>query len=245
MIKCTFDGGFEFNKVHGFHGLSSMYPSDFYEDKGQTLDGTKYWLFIDMPELIGRRKEEVKSAKEQGIKIISLFYDESRFPFVDTLVAEELVDMFILFDKKYKDRFSVHTYISDFYLSETPFPVFNNERNGKQCYFGHKLFGRTFPDKCKHIRGNTIKDVYYMASMHSKGYVTSEGKGEAGEVAYQNKAKYLEMLFCGLQVECQNGIETFNYEQYKNRKITESDIEEMRKINNKVKSDIFKQITSL
>ena len=245
MIKCTFDGGFHFNKTHGFQGLQSMYPSDFYEDKGQTLVGTKYWLFIDMPEEIGRRQAEVKLAKKDGIKVISLFYDESRFPFVDGLVGEGLIDMFILFDKKYQNRFSTPTYISDFYLLETPFPPFNGDSNGKQCYFGHKLYGRTLPTECDHINGNTLEDVYSTASTYSKGYVTSEGKGERGEVVYQNKAKYVEMLFCGLQVECQNGVETFNYEQYKNREITEDDINEMRIINNKEKSDVYNQITSL
>lgn len=244
MIKCTFDSGFHFNKTHGFQGLQST-SSDFYEDKGQTLVGTKYWLFIDMPEEIGKRQVEVKLAKKEGIKIISLFYDESRFPFVDGLVNMGLIDMFILFDKKYQDRFPIPTYISDFYLSETPFPPFGGERNGEQCYFGHKLYGRTLPVECNHINGSTLEDVYRTASTHSRGYVTSEGKGERGEVVYQNKAKYLEMLFCGLQVECQNGVETFNYEQYKNKVITKDDLRMMYRINNMVKHDIYKQITNL
>jgi hypothetical protein len=245
MIKCTFDGGFHFNKIHGFRGLQSKYPSEFYEDKGKTLNGTKYWLFIDVPETIQSRKSEVKLAKEQEIKIISLFYDEARFPFVDRLVSENLIDMFILFDKRYQDRFPVTTHISDFYLSETVFPPLKKERNGKQCYFGHKLYGRTFPPECEHIKGGTLNDVYNIASTYSKGYVTSEGRGENGQVAYQNKAKYLEMLFCGLQVICQNGIETLNYEQYKDKPITEGDLENMRKTNDKVRKDIFEKITSL
>lgn len=245
MIKCTFDAGFHFNKTHGFQGLQSMYPSEFYEDTGQTLEGTKYWLFIDMPEEIGRREVEVRLAKEQGVKIISLFYDESRFPFVDRLVSMGLIDMFILFDKKYQDRFPISTYISDFYLLETPFPLYNKERNGKQCYFGHRLYGRTLPPECEHVMGDTLEDVYSLSSTHSRGYVTSEGKGERGEVVYQNKAKYVEMLFCGLQVECQNGVETINYEQYKNKEITEDDLVEIHKTNDKIKRDVFKQITSL
>ena len=245
MIKCTFDGGFHFNEIHGFYGLHSVSPTEFYKDEGQTLDGTKYWLFIDMPETIGSRKMEVELAKKQGIKIISLFYDESRFPYVDRLVSENLIDMFILFDKKYQNRFPVTTYISDFYLSESSFPPFNVIRNGEQCYFGHKLFGRTLPIKCNHIVGDTLENVYRIASAHSRGYVTSEGKGERGEVVYQNKAKYLEMIFCGLQVQCQNGVDTINYEKYKDKVITKDDLNEIHEINNKVKHGVYNQIVNL
>ena len=245
MIKCTFDGGFEFNKVHGFYGLHSMYPSDFYEDKGQTLEGTKYWLFIDIPEEIGKRKHEVKLAKKKGIKIISLFYDESRFPFVDKLVDEKLIDKFILFDKKYQNRFPIDTFISDFYVDESVFPLFNKDKNGKMCYFGNRLFDKVLPKDCKYIRGKNLKELYEIACIHSKGYVPSTGKGENGGIGYQNKAKFIEMILCGLKTECQKGIETINYEKYKNKKITEDDIKEICKINIKVRHDIFKQITSL
>jgi hypothetical protein len=245
MIKCTFDGSFEFNKIHGYYGLHSIKPEYFYEDKGQTLDNTKYWLFIDMPEEIGVRKNEVILAKKQGIKIVSLFYDESRFPFVDTLINENLIDMIILFDKKYQDRFPISTYISDYYLLDTHFPDYKEERNNRQCYFGHKLYGRNIPETCEYVRGNTLKDVYEIISTYSKGYITTEGKGEENDITYQNKAKFLEMIFCGLQVECQNGIETINYDKFKNKKITGNDLIELHKINNMVKLKLIEKIINL
>lgn len=245
MIKCTFDDSFEYNKLHGFHGLKEIYPSDFYEDRGVTLTGTKYWLFIDMPEVINSRKLEVIEAKKRGIKIISLFYDEARFPIVDHLISENLIDKLILFDKQYKDRFSINSYVSDYYLSDSVFPDFNMDRNGKMCYFGHKQFNRTIPQGCEHIGGRSLGELYLTASKYSKGYVASTGRGEKGNTIYHNKGKFLEMLFCGLRVECQNGLETINYEQYKNKKILESDIIDLRKINNEVRNNIFTQITNL
>jgi len=245
MIKCTFDGSFEFNKVHGFHGLHSIYPLDFYEDKGKTLEGTRYWLFIDMPEEIEKRKNEVELARKQGIKIVSLFYDEARFAIVDKLIEEGLVDKLILFDQQYENRFSIDTFVSDYYVEDSMFPELNKDRNGKMCYFGHKSFERSLPKKCKHISSHTLKGLYEIASIHSKGYVASTGRGEGGNIIYHNKAKYIEMLFCGLDVECQKGINTINYEQYKNREITEVEFEEIHKINTRVRCEILNQIKKL
>jgi hypothetical protein len=244
MIRCTFDGSFEFNRIHGFGGLKSIDPDNIYEDKGQLLKGTKHWLFIDMPETIERRKEEVKAARQKGIKIISLFYDEARFPLVDRLISEGVIDKLILFDKQYRDRFDIDVFVSDYYVEDSAFPEFHDDRNGKMCYFGHKSFDRELPDKCKHIIGANFQQLYQMASHHSRGYVASTGKGENGGIIYHNKAKFIEMLFCGLQVECQDGINTINYEEYKNKKITKESLEDLRQINHKVRVGLLSQITN-
>lgn len=245
MIKCTFDPSFEFNHVHGFLGLYSINPYAFYEDRGQTLPDTKIWLFIDMPETILQRKHEVIQAKKLGIKIISLFYDEARFPVVDLLIEQGLVDKLILFDDQYRNRFNIPTFISDYYVSEVPFDFEPQQRNGKMCYFGHKLYDRILPKSCKHISAPTLKETYQIASIHSKGYVASTGKGEHGQIIHHNKAKFIEMLFCGLQVECQMGINTLNYEHYKNKEITSSDLSTIRYINTRVREELFRQITNI
>jgi hypothetical protein len=65
------------------------------------------------------------------------------------------------------------------------------------------------------------------------------------DITYQNKAKFLEMIFCGLQVECQNGIETINYDKFKNKKITGNDLIELHKINNMVKLKLIEKIINL
>lgn len=238
MIKCTFDSSFEYNELHGFYGLKEIDPSYFYKDEGLTLNGTKYWLFIDMPEVINTRKSEVIEAKKQDIKIISLFYDEARFPIVDRLISENLIDKLILFDKQYENRFNIDSYISDYYLSDSVFPDFNENKNGKTCYFGHKQFNRELPKECEHIGGNSLSELYNKASEYTKGYVASTGKGESGGIIYHNKGKFLEMLFCGLQVECQNGLKTINYEDYKNKEINKKDIVILKKINYKVRKDL-------
>ena len=245
MIKCTFDSSFEYNKLHGFYGLYELQPTLLYEDKGVTLEGTEYWLFIDMPEVIDTRKQEVIKAKEQGIKIISLFYDEARFPIVDRLISENLIDKLILFDKQYENRFIIDSYVSDYYLLDKVFPTLNENKNGKMCYFGHKQLGRVLPQGCEHIGGRSLSELYQTVSNYSKGYAASTGMGEKGNTIYHNKGKFLEMLFCGLQVECQNGLNTLNYEEFKNKEITKFDIEVLKQINNKVKEDILQEIIKL
>ena len=245
MIKCTFDSSFEYNKIHGFYGLKEMFPSYFYEDTGKTLRGTKYWLFIDTPEAINDRKNEVIKSKKQGIKIISLFYDESRFPAVDRLISEGLIDKLILFDKQYKDRFRLDTYVSDYYLSDSVFPDFEEPRNGKMCYFGHTLYDRSLPKACRRIYEKSLSELYNKASKYTKGYVATTGAGENGGIIYHNKAKFLEMLFCGLQVLCQDGLNTINYEKFKNKEISKSDLKELHKINKFVKKKIYREIIKL
>lgn len=245
MIKCTFDSSFEYNYLHGFRGLYDMYPFSFYQDNGKTISGTKYWLFIDMPEVIDFRRKEIIEAKKENIKIISLFYDEYRFPTVDHLISENLIDKLILFDKQYSNRFNIDSYVSDYYLSDSIFPTFKDIKNGKMCYFGHKKFNRVLPQDCDYIVNNSLEELYEKASNYTKGYVFSTGKGEDGGIIYHNKGKFLEMLFCGLYVECQKGLNTINYEQFKNTKIEKSDIETLCEINRKVKESIYQEIIKL
>ena len=158
---------------------------------------------------------------------------------MDQLISDKLIDKIILFDKKYENRFSIDTLISDYYLSDMKFPDFNEERNGEMCYFGHKKYERYLPKDCVHISKNSLQGLYKEASLYTKGCVFSTGKGENGDLIYHNKAKFLEMIFCGLEVEYQEGINTINYEEYKNKKILKSDLNDLSEINNKVKSDIY------
>lgn len=247
MIKCTFDRSFPFNYEHGFLALKQhadeFGDAELYEDQGETIDGTKVWLFIDMPETIKARKAEVKEAKKQGIKIVSLFYDPARFPLVDQLIAEGLIDELILFDKNHRGRFPIPTFISDYYVNASLFPQFKEERNGKMCYFGHLQVDRELPAKCKHIKMDDFKALYEAASYHSKGWCPSSGKDEQGGILHHNKAKFIEMLFCGLEGECQKGIDTLNYNFYRGRKIDMGDVYQMSFINARVINELIKQIT--
>ena len=53
------------------------------------------------------------------------------------------------------------------------------------------------------------------------------------------------MIFCGLQVECQNGVDTINYEKYKDKVITKGDLNEIYEINNKVRYGVYNHIVNL
>jgi hypothetical protein len=245
MIKCTFDPSFEFNYTHGFKALKNINPFAFYQDKGQTQPDTKYWLFIDMPETILQRKFEVTLAKVQGIKIIAMVYDEARFPLVDLLISQGLVDKLILFDGQYRNRFNIPIFISDYYVNPDVFPALQSHRNGKMCYFGHQLYDRILPQNTDYIKKDTLEEVYLKASQYTKGYVASTGKGEHGGIIHHNKAKFIEMLFCGLKVECQMGINTLNYEHYKNKQITVDDLNSIYYINTRVREELFRQITNI
>lgn len=239
MVRCTLDLSFEYNVVHGYYSIFDL-DNRFYLDNGDFIPNTDTWLFIDMPERVVDMSDEVLLAKSEGVKIVLLFYDEIRFPIVDYLIDVGLIDKIILFDKKYQYRFPIETYISDYYVNEKAFPMNITKKYYDRCYFGSILADRIKPG-LKYIRTKHFDKLYRFVSEYKNAYAPSATDCN-GDIIHYNKGKFIEYLFCRMNVECGEGIKTINYENYKSIDIDDRLFEEIRVINKSVIEKLIKEI---
>ena len=234
MVKCIVDN-FPFNREHFFNAIKN-FDSIFYE--GDLKEGTTHILFIDLPENAFNMVNELEHYKSLGIQIVYAFYDPFRFECIDTLIGMDLVNKLVLFDKKYSNRFSVETYISDYFVNEDLFPINKvDPKYDKKCYFGH-LMNRNLDDNTDHLSIQDFKLLYKEVQQYKKAVVFDVGILSDGTIIHHNKAKYVECLMCGVPAECGDSIKTINYEQFSNA--TDININQIRSINREVIKDFTK-----
>lgn len=233
MVKCIVDE-FPFNRQHFFNTIKKN--KIFYE--GNLRENTTHILFIDIPENAFNMIDEILYYKSLGIEIVYSFYDPYRFNYVDKLIEINLVDKLILFDKKYKDRFNIDTYISDYFVNEDLFPV-NKIENiyDRKCYFGNLLNNRNLDDNTDHLIIDEFEILYKKVQQYKKVVVFDTGRLMDGTIINHNKAKFIESIMCGVPAQCDKYIDTINYNTFLNN--DNISIELIRNINQKVIKDFI------
>jgi len=155
----------------------------------------------------------LKPVKDKGIKVVICVYDPARFPYLDPLI--DYFDKIILFDQKFKNRFPIPTYISDYFLNEELFSKPPESYGNKVCYFGH-LNDRDLPEGVVHIKSDSLKALYKNVQNFNGVYVFDIGNDEKGERGkmHHNKAKAIEVLMCGRNVYAMDRIKTKAYDKF-------------------------------
>lgn len=239
-----------FSRQHMFIPL--FVTGEFYE--GELQQDTTHILFIDMVENVLLLKDYILSVKASGIKVVAAFFDEARFKTADICINNNLIDKLILFDKQYKNRFSIDTYISDYFLNEYIFPKKSDEITNNVCYFGHNQYDRILPHNItKLIDNTTYTNLYKKVQLFNGVIIYDTGKSECGnKVIHHNKAKALEALMCGVNSYSQEGIKTINYDNFLTKFDKSQDIvpisftqEDIMILNRKVIAEFINQIRIL
>lgn len=209
--KFSDDPNLCFSRQHMFIPLTQY--GNFYE--GEFRKDTTHILFIDIVENVLKNKDYILEKKNKGVKIIAAFFDEARFGVADICIRLNLIDKLILFDKQYKDRFNIDTYISDYFLNENLFKLKIKSDSKNICYFGHNLYNRYLPNIVTKIEVSNYIELYEKVQEFNGVLIFDTGKSECGfKIIHHNKAKALEALMCGVNAYCQDGIKTINYNNY-------------------------------
>ena len=196
-------------------------------------EGTTHMVFIDVIQNVRILKNIVLDAKSKGIKIIAVTFDPANFEEADRCIEEGLLDMLVLTDMQFKDRFpNTNVYVSDYFLNEDLFSKLETKKDSDVCYFGH-LIGN-YKRNNEHnlpviVDFNSYEGLYSKVQNFNGCFIYDTGRGEdPNEVIHHNKAKAIEALMCGVNAYCQDGIKTKNYDHLL---FKENDLLSPKKIN--------------
>jgi len=222
-------------------------------DSLETQPGTTHMLFLDVIQNVRLLKGLVLEAKSKGIKIIAVTFDPANFEEADCCISEGLLDLLVLTDKQFENRFNFNVYVSDYYLNKDLFPKLESKKESGVCYFGHLIahYGRTNEYNLPIIEDfHSYQGLYKSVQEYNGCFVYDTGRGEDPNIViHHNKAKAVEALMCGVNAYCQNGIKTKNYNhllksetQIHNVSPIEFSQEEIFEINEKVITDFIQAI---
>ena len=179
---------------------------------------TTHMIFLDVIQNVRKMKSHVLYAKSQGVKIIAVTFDPANFEEADLCIKEGLIDLLVLTDKQFENRFDFNVYISDYYLNKDLFPKIDTKKDSGVCYFGHLIahYGRTNEYRLPVIEDfSSFPSLYKSVQEYNGCFVYDTGRGEdPTEVIHHNKAKAIEALMCGVNAYCQDGIKTKNYDRF-------------------------------
>lgn len=205
---------------------------------------TTHYLIADVDVSVNDRVQQILNYKDQGIKIILMVFDPAAFPRVQRFVDAKMLDKVILFDEQFRNRFSVPTYITDYFFNEKLFPIKKTQGDKGICIFGHLQHGRpNIYDLPKIDDDEKIKsyfDLYSKIQGFNGVAVYDTGLSEdRSSIVVYNKAKPVESLMCGVDAYCRDGIKTKRYQRFLKKfseipdysKKTEFSQEEIFKIN--------------
>lgn len=182
---------------------------------------TTHYLICDLDLSIDSIIGKLSEYRKSGIKVILMVFDPAAFLRVDNLISNNALDKVVVFDSKFKDRFRVKTYVSDYFFNEKVFPLLNVEQEFKDkvCVFGHLSHGRynnfNLPqiDILPHIK--SYRNLYSEVQKYNGVAVYDTGLDENRySIVSYNKAKFVESLMCGVNGYCKEGINTKRYNRF-------------------------------
>lgn len=185
----------------------------------QFPNDTTHYLMMDVDGRLDGQIQEISNLRKQGIKTILMTFDPANFKRVDNFIDNGMLDKVIVFDARFKDRFRIDTFISDYFFNEDVFPKKQDIESKGVCIFGHLDHGRSNDYNLPRVDCDpTVKNYWdlYSKVQHFNGVaVYDTGLDEnRGSIVHYNKAKYVESLMVGVNGYCQDGIKTKRYDRF-------------------------------
>lgn len=239
-----------YNTVHMHGALSTVMDCS-----AATLQEASHLLLLDVPYSIDQHIHEFVNFRNEGGKVVLMTFDPFNFPRVDGYIQKNMLDMVVVFDVQFRNRFNVKTYVSDYFFNQAVYPTEIQEYVNYPCVFGHLMYGRenthNVPKVDKGV--SSYRELYTRVRSFNGVIVFDSGLDETGSslVAY-NKAKAVETLMCGRTPYCMPGINTIHYNRYLKKyedALTPTNIdfsqETIFEINKQVLQSLQEQITNL
>lgn len=200
-----------YNTVHMHGALSNVINCSC-----STLQDATHMLLLDVPSTIDNNIESFINFRNGGGKVVLMTFDPYNFKRVDSYIEQGMLDMVVVFDSQFKNRFNIKTYVTDYFFNEKVFPTNNVEYKNQVCIFGHLVYRHNEHNLPKvDVNVSSYTQLYNNVRMFNGVAVFDNGLNEDGSalVTY-NKAKAVETLMCGRNPYCMQGINTTHYNKY-------------------------------
>lgn len=179
---------------------------------------TTHYVIFDVRPGLEEIMDDLRKLRAAGLKVIIFSFDPANFKRIDFFIAKEAISKVILFDTKFKWRFKIPTYVTDYFFHQPLFPKAPDSYHLQPCVFGSLEHGRDnnecFP-KIDEPIPSSYEELYRRAQQFSGVHVWDTGLDENHkQIIHYNKAKSIEALMCGRDAYCHDGINSINYNRY-------------------------------
>jgi len=215
-----------FSHVHMYNSINKYIEC--YLGKTILQPDTTHYIIMDLSNSVEENLDHIIEFKKNGGIVILMVFDPISFPKIDIFIEKEALSKIILFDQKFKDRFPIPTFISDYFFNES---IFSKNKTlcqeKKYCIIGHLVHDRqndfmqlyNSVDLEKVDRGlynhKNYSDIYKKIQEFNGLVIFDSGIGEDGiKLEHYNKAKAIEALMCGVNAYCKNSINTKYYNEF-------------------------------
>lgn len=202
-----------YNTVHMHGSLSKVLDCN-----ATSFDDASHALILDVPNTIEENAQRFIDFRKNGGKVTLMVFDPFRFPRVDRFIEQKMLDMVVLFDQRFQNRFTnIKSYVTDYFFNQDVFPTNEVSYKNEACVFGHLLHGRHNKYNLSRVDEyvNSYEELYTNVRMFNGVMVLATGLDETGgSIITHNKAKAVETLMCGRNPYCGEGINTIYYNQY-------------------------------
>jgi hypothetical protein len=202
-----------------FDEVCCFYRGDVPSEVASGDINTDYYVIVDN---IGESRHIVSSIakmKKKGIKIVVVTYDPPSFKDVDFFDALELVDLVITFDRKFSNRFKCKQYVCDYVFNPEYVPQsVKADYSNRVCIYGTVTgVGRNNRFNLPKIDdySTDYQALYRKIQDYNGVHVLTPGLDEdSKELIHYNKAKPIEVLLCGRNPYCEDGLDYIDYNKY-------------------------------
>jgi len=231
-MKCLFSiepypslcSSYSFNHIFGI--LSRCFNEVFWLFRGQTINefmqgniNVDYYIIIDNIGENGRFVDVVTRMKKNGTKIVVVTYDPPNFKDIDVFDSKELLNAVITFDKKFDKRFKCTQFIFDYMFDPKFIPTtVKTEYSNSVCIYG-TIDGEGRGNRYNLTKiddlGTDYNTLYNRIQDYNGCHVFTPGLSEDGRtLIHYNKAKPIEILLCGRNPYCEEGLDYLSYNKY-------------------------------
>lgn len=238
-----------YNTVHMHGALSKVLDCS-----ASTLQDASHMLLLDVPPTIDDNIDAFINFRRGGGKVTLMTFDPFNFRRVDSYIERGMLDMVMVFDQQFKNRFNIKTYVTDYFFNQDRFPTHEVPYHNQACIFGHLVYRHNEHNLPKVDNGiSSYAQLYNNVRQFNGVAVFDNGLNEDGSaIITHNKAKAVETLMCGRNPYCMSGINTIHYNQYLKSyddilTLKEVDVpqEMIFKINQDVLNSVAEQIITL
>lgn len=214
-----------FAHQHMFAPFKVREPACYTNDDHHFEDDTTHYIIMDLGASVQNNADKILKFRKNGGKVVLMFFDPISFPTADKFVENGMLDLVVVFDAKFKNRFpNVKTIVSDYFFDQELFPISPPTDSKKVCVFGHIAWGREnfFGIINRKLRIDKVDtnvksypELYRNVQQYNGVVVFDTGAGEDGKtIVGYNKAKAVETLMTGRNAFCQDNINTKRYNEF-------------------------------